>query len=969
MYKIFITLCFFLCFQFQVSAQVFTATMDNTWNPADDGQQALGSTNNIFTPTAINFALALPNGQLILACGDSYNQTRVFGLARTNANGQLDPTFTIPNNLQTRAFNTLALQPDGKILAGGRVEFSFSSGLDANNLHRYNADGTYDASFTQGTHDLNGVIRKILVLSNGNILVAGSFTTFNGTTVGRLVRLLPNGTLDAGFNTGTAANAVIEDMLLQPDGKIIIAGSFTSFNSTAVNRLARLNVDGTLDATFTGTADNTVFSIAPISGNRILVAGNFTSVSGVLRNRVAVLSQNGTTDNVFGASLSLANGIVNKAIELSDGSIMVAGQFTTFNGQVRPSHARLTETGAIVGSYSIEPNGAIGGIITGLLQQIEGNIVLTGSFQFLQRINFGGITRINFQGAIEPTFNPNGGAGSYLNRYVTCMERLTDGRIMIGGFFSKYNGIPCYNIMRLTADGVPDPTFNPGDEGPVGQVRALAVQPDNKTIISGSFPRVDGVSVPGFARLLENGRIDATFTPQVMNAFASADVRVIKLLPDGKMYIGGDFQKIGSNTNLKYIARLMPNGLPDPSFAPPIFSGSFGRVQAITIMEDGKILIGGANLILPSETQNRTLLRLNADGSYDASFNGGNPGFDVNSNPVVEGILKSGNNRLIVWGNFFSYNAQSRRSLVALNLDGTLVTPNPYAALPANFIVPDNVIEQPNGRLLVTGEFTYSGSGIPGTYPGLFRLLPNGAFDANFRVGSVFGLTNGASYDALFTKLVDHSLLLGDKLLVCGGFTDFNGVARNRVARINLGDVITPVTWLAFTATAAKTGALLQWRTANEQQNRGFEVQRSNDGQNYTTIGFVAAAGNGNSSQPSSYSFRDATPIEGTAYYRLKQLDNDGVFEYSSVKMIQSGKSADFKIIPTLAIYSIQLQIPAAAAGVLTANLYNATGKQIITFNNAGNNQRLYVGHLPAGSYYVQIQTAQGVQTARFIKL
>jgi uncharacterized delta-60 repeat protein len=495
------------------------------------------------------------------------------------------------------------------------------------------------------------------------------------------------------------------------------------------------------------------------------------------------------------------------------------------------------------------------------------------------------------------------------------------------------------------------------------------VQPDNKTIISGSFPRVDGVSVPGFARLLENGRIDATFTPQVMNAYASADVRVIKLLPDGKMYIGGDFQKIGSNTNLKYIARLMPNGLPDPSFAPPIFSGSFGRVQAITIMEDGKILIGGANLILPSETQNRTLLRLNADGSYDASFNGGSPGFDVNNNPVVEGILKSGNNRLIVWGNFFSYNAQSRRSLVALNLDGTLVTPNPYAALPANFIVPDNVIEQPNGRLLVTGEFTYSGSGIPGTYPGLFRLLPNGAFDANFRVGSGFGLTNGASYDALFTKLVDHSLLLGDKLLVCGGFTDFNGVARNRVARINLGDVITPVTWLAFTATAAKTGALLQWRTANEQQNRGFEVQRSNDGQNYTTIGFVAAAGNGNSSQPSSYSFRDATPIEGTAYYRLKQLDNDGVFEYSSVKMIQSGKSADFKIIPTLAIYSIQLQIPAAAAGVLTANLYNATGKQIITFNNAGNNQRLYVGHLPAGSYYVQIQTAQGVQTARFIKL
>jgi hypothetical protein len=385
-------------------------------------------------------------------------------------------------------------------------------------------------------------------------------------------------------------------------------------------------------------------------------------------------------------------------------------------------------------------------------------------------------------------------------------------------------------------------------------------------------------------------------------------------------------------------------------------------------MEDGKILIGGANLILPSETQNRTLLRLNTDGSYDASFNGGNPGFDVNSNPVVEGLLKSVNNRLIVWGNFFSYNAQSRRSLVALNLDGTLVTPNPYAALPTNFIVPDNIIEQPNGRLLVTGDFTYSGSGIPGTYPGLFRLLPTGAFDANFRIGSGFGLSNGASYDPLFTKLVDHSILLGNKLLVCGGFTVFNGVARNRVARINLGDVITPVTWLSFTATAASAGALLQWRTANEQQNRGFEVQRSSDGQNYTTIGFVVAVGNGNNTQPSSYNFSDATAIKGIAYYRLKQLDNDGGFEYSSVRQVRNGNSSDFKIIPTVATTSIQLQLPNGGAGVHAVTVYSVSGKQIMSLAKAQNNQRLYIGNLPAGSYYVQIQTSAGTQTARFIK-
>ena len=234
MYKIFTTVCFYLFIQVQLSAQIFTATMDDTWNPADDGQQAIGSTN--FTAGAITTVLPLPNGQMILGNSGSYNQIDVRGLARINAYGQLDATFTTPTNLFTRSFSTLALQPDGKILAGGRVEFSFASGLPANNLHRYNSDGSYDAGFTQGTHDLAGTIKKIVVLSNGNILVAGSFTTYNGVAAGGLVRLLPSGIIDATYNIGTGAGGgSIEDMLLQPDGKIIIAGSFTAFNGTAVN--------------------------------------------------------------------------------------------------------------------------------------------------------------------------------------------------------------------------------------------------------------------------------------------------------------------------------------------------------------------------------------------------------------------------------------------------------------------------------------------------------------------------------------------------------------------------------------------------------------------------------------------------------------------------------------------------------------------------------------------------------------
>lgn len=968
MYRIFTTVFFGLCFQFQMSAQIFTATMDDTWNPADDGQQALGSTGVANAPTATNFVLPLPNGQLILASGDSYNQTRVFGLARTNANGQLDATFGIPNNLSSRIFTTLALQPDGKILAGGRVDFNFASGLTPNNLHRYNPDGTYDNSFTQGTHDNDGTIKKILVLPNGNILVAGSFTSFNGVTTGRLVRLLPNGTVDATYAIGTGANSTIESMLLLPDGKIIIVGAFTSFNGIAVNRMARLNTDGSVDALFTGSANNTVFSIAAMSGNELLVAGNFTIISSLTRNRVAVLSQNGGVVNSFGDALALANDIVYSALPLPDGTIVVAGQFTTFNNVARRSHVRLTANGNIVAGYTTEPNGTISGTITRLTLQQDDKIILNGTFQFLQRANYGGISRINTLGVIDPAFNPNGGAGGFLNRYVNSMQKMADGRIMIGGFFSKYNGIPCFSVMRLLPDGLPDPSFDPGDEGVVGSIRTMAIQPDNKTIIAGGFSRVDGVTLPGFARLLENGRRDPTFTPQVMNAFASTDVRAIQLLSDGRMYIGGDFLKIGSNTNLKYIARLTPDGLPDPGFTPPVFSGDFGRVNAISILDDGKILVGGSNLILPGETDGRALLRLNADGSYDASFNGGNPGFASNENATVFGILKTTNNQLVIWGNFFNYNAQNRRALVRLNVDGTLVTPNPYASLPANFISPDKIIEQPNGKLLVTGTFNYFVGSIG--YSGLLRLNSNGSIDNNFRVGTGFRTLNGAGFDAVFSNMVDDAILVENKLLVCGGFTDFNGVLRNRVARINLGDVITPVTWQSFTATNANGKGLLQWSTASEQNNRGFEVQRSADGIDFTNLNFVPAAGNGTSSLSNSYTYTDVKPLQGNNYYRLLQKDLDGTTAYSKVVLLRFGSESLMSIYPTVTHGQVWVQMKnnQTLSKDATLTLVDLRGAVLQSSPLTSQLQSVSLHNLPAGYYIIFVRNGGQVYHQQIIK-
>lgn len=977
MRKITSIIALLLCMQMGLFAQTFTATIDDTWNPADNGEQALASTNLAsFTPAPVYSALPLPDGRIMVACGDNYNQNKVLGLARISANGRWDASFATPVNIESRTFNALALQPDGKIVAGGRVDFSFIAGLQANNLHRYNADGTYDDAFAQGTIDIEGAIKKILVLPNGKLLVSGSFTSFNGTAVGRIVRLLADGTVDASFAAGTGANNAIEDMLLLPDGKIMIGGSFTNYNNhaTAVNRIACLNEDGSLNDGFSNMsgANGSVTSITSLPNNKLLVTGAFTIINGTARNRIAIVSETGVADAGFGEGKTLANDIVYKALALPDGSFAVAGQFSSFNSIDRKSHVRIDHTGNILAGYTVEPNGTTSGTITGMVLQANDKILLNGSFQFLQRVNFGGLARINTNGFIDATFNPNGGAGSCLNRFVNVMQPLADGRIMIGGLFSKYNGVPCHNIMRLTPDGLPDPIFEPGDEGPVGQVRALAVQPDNKTVIAGAFSRVDGIPTPGFARLLENGRIDPSFTPPTMNSHASADVVAIQLLADGRMYIGGEFEKIGSNTALRHIARLLPNGLPDPSFTPPVISNP-SRVNVILPLADGRLLVGGQNMRLGDETAERPLFRLHADGSLDQTFNAGNAGFGINGNNRVLGILQTTNNQLIIWGDFTTYNGQNRRNLMRLNLDGSLVTPNPLAGLPANLIVPDYVVEQADGKLLVTGSFNYTLAGA-GTYPNILRLLADGNLDKDFKTGTGFQTVNGATLDNFTTNMVDYSLLVGNKLLVCGAFTAFNGTLRSRIARINLGEMVTPVTWLDFTVKNHNGNALLQWATASEINNNGFEIQGSTDGANFVAIGFVHAnTADGNSNLPQQYSFT-CNGVSGNAYYRIKQIDKDGGIHYSVIRFLKDMKATGLVVVPNPVEKVARISFVAATESNSFMRCISTQGQvvqlQTISVRTGTNICNININGYPAGIYTLQLVDETGgiLAMAKFIK-
>ncbi len=290
------------------------------------------------------------------------------GLARLNADGSVDLTFTpYFNNEIARNVKALAVQADGKVLVGiasvnqvrrlnsdGSQDASFNTPFFSGDtfdivplpngqtlvggdytLRRLNANGTNDATFTSAA----GGIRKILIQPDGNILVGGTFTQVGSSIRGRIARLnASDGSLDNSFNPPGGANGVVEDFDLQSDGKIVLGGDFTSLNGSARLRIGRLFSDGTLDNSFVQTVDGTVRAIKIQADGRILIGGSMGFVQSQSRVGLSRLNSNGSLDSSFTAR---PNTSVYDVILQSDSKVLIGGEFILVNGASALRIARL----------------------------------------------------------------------------------------------------------------------------------------------------------------------------------------------------------------------------------------------------------------------------------------------------------------------------------------------------------------------------------------------------------------------------------------------------------------------------------------------------------------------------------------------------------------------------------------------------------------------------------------------------
>ncbi len=359
-----------------------------------------------------------------------------------------------------------------------------------------------DASFDPGT-GANGLVESVLPLANGKILICGSFTSFNGVARTYIARLNANGALDTSFNA--SPSYWVRTMALQADGKIIIGGFFTSVSGASRNLVARLNANGSLDETFnpgtgaTGTlgtsvtdnSDPFVFATAVQANGKILITGNFTNYNGAQRWGIARLNTDGSLDTTFdvGAGFNY-NSWGRSLLVQKNGQIMVTGWFTSYNNHSYNRMVRLNPDGSADATF----NPSFGDLtaIYSAVQLADGEYLVAGDSQNPQLFRQN-MARLHADGSFNTAFV---GAD---NDKTESIRLQSDGKILIGGYFSQVAGVTRNNLARLNADGTLDPSFTPSVNN---FVWSIAVQAGNRILIVGAFSTVEGVSRNGIARLL-----------------------------------------------------------------------------------------------------------------------------------------------------------------------------------------------------------------------------------------------------------------------------------------------------------------------------------------------------------------------------------------------------------------------------------------------------------------------------------
>lgn len=568
-------------------------------------------------------------------------------LARIHPDGTLDAGFSGAVNGYV---NSVVVQSDGKIVVGG--DFTQANGVPRNKLARFNSDGTLDETFALGL----GMVRQLLLQPDGKIIAVYQ----SDSNV--LVRYHADGSVDPTFNVGTLEG--VWRASLQQDGKVLICGTFPSVNGVPKSRIARLNADGSVDMGFTADVADTVADVVSLDDGRIVMCGYFQTVAGQPRSGVCRLLANGDPDPTF-ATTGFA-GYPELVRVQPDGKILI--DTVEYNGVRTVGLTRLNTDGShdftfgpLTGAESFTSSGFSSWVET-LIPLANDNMLVGGSFTHYNGFPARNLARIQPDGAIDAGFMsglPTTAAGSLASATI----QRPDGSIVVA-FVVPVNGNYSSRVFRLMPDGSVDPTSTAPTTS-IGFFRSLALQADGKILVAGQFSNfgIFGPSSPGIARLNPDGSFDSSFAVGT----GATNIQKVAVQPDGKILIGGTFTTF-NGTPRKGIARLNENGSLDVTFDPGsgFEGGTTVVVDNIYLEQDGSMWLGG--LFTSYDGMPATnLVHVLPNGAYDTSYNAAS-----GPNGFVSKVLKEPSGMYLISGNFTAFNGTPRAGLARIAADGTL---------------------------------------------------------------------------------------------------------------------------------------------------------------------------------------------------------------------------------------------------------------------------------------------------------
>lgn len=354
--------------------------------------------------------------------------------------------------------DAIALQPDGRILVGG--EFAHVNGSARHALVRLLDNGSIDPAFVSPS--LDGGVNAIAVQPDGRILVAGDFTSAGGATAMHVVRLQANGSVDAGFASGIDNWAAlgVEHLVLQADGRILIAGGFGSISGQPRERLARLLANGSVDSGFLPPAlDSRVDALVLQPSGAVVIAGSQDEALASCAETgycIARLNASGAEDTGFGA-VDVVGSVRHMALDVQ-GRILLAGGFGDVGEHATSCVARLhVNGGADIGLVDTTLRYST---IENVVPQADGGMLIGGAIRWgtsgktttrVARLTASGARDTNFT---EPVFDS----------LIYAMTADASNRLLVGGLFTAIDGTPRQRLARIILGDPPDPIFSAGFE-------------------------------------------------------------------------------------------------------------------------------------------------------------------------------------------------------------------------------------------------------------------------------------------------------------------------------------------------------------------------------------------------------------------------------------------------------------------------------------------------------------------------